>query len=66
LAGGFGSAVLEFLNDHGIAEPKVLRLGLPDKFIEQGPRKDLLAKYTLSGENIAKSVSAFIKSDEVR
>lgn len=66
LAGGFGSAVLEFLNDHGIAEPKVLRLGLPDKFIEQGPRKDLLAKYTLSGENIAKRVSAFIKSDEVR
>ena len=66
LAGGFGSAVLEFLNDQGIAEPKVLRLGLPDKFIEQGPRKDLLAKYTLSGENIAKRVSAFIKSDEVR
>lgn len=66
LAGGFGSAVLEFLNDHGIAQPKVLRLGFPDKFIEQGPRKDLLAKYTLSGENIAKRVSDFIKSDEVR
>lgn len=66
LAGGFGSAVLEFLNDHEISQTKVLRLGLPDKFVEQGPRKDLLAKYTLSGENIAKRVSAFIKSDEVR
>jgi len=66
LVGGFGSAVLEFLNDHEISQTKVLRLGLPDKFVEQGPRKDLLAKYTLSGENIAKRVSAFIKSDEVR
>lgn len=66
LAGGFGSAVLEFLNNHEISQTKVLRLGLPDKFVEQGPRKDLLAKYTLSGENIAKRVSAFIKSDEVR
>lgn len=66
LAGGFGSAVLEILNDHEISRTKVLRLGLPDKFVEQGPRKDLLAKYTLSGENIAKRVSTFIKSDEVR
>lgn len=66
LAGGFGSAVLEFLNDHEISRTKVFRLGLPDKFVEQGPRKDLLAKYTLSGENIAKRVSTFIKSDEVR
>ena len=36
LAGGFGSAVLESLADAGIIQIKVKRLGLPDRFIEQG------------------------------
>lgn len=61
LAGGFGSAVLEYLNDCGANEVKVLRLGFPDKFIEQGTRKTLLDKYTLSGETVAKKVSDFIR-----
>lgn len=33
--GGMGSAVLEWMDDHGY-KPCVIRLGLPDKFIEQG------------------------------
>lgn len=33
--GGMGSAVLEWMDDHGY-KPAVVRLGLPDKFIEQG------------------------------
>ncbi|WP_110953161.1 1-deoxy-D-xylulose-5-phosphate synthase [Anaerosinus massiliensis] len=61
LAGGFGSAVLEYLNDYGVNQVKVLRLGFPDKFIEQGTRKTLLDKYTLSGETVAKRVSDFIR-----
>ena len=33
--GGLGSAVLEWMNDHGF-RPEVVRLGLPDKFVEHG------------------------------
>ena len=34
-AGGFGSAVLEWMNDNGIC-PQMKRLGLPDHFVEHG------------------------------
>jgi 1-deoxy-D-xylulose-5-phosphate synthase len=36
LAGGMGSAVLEFMADNGYS-PKVERIGIPDRFIEHGP-----------------------------
>lgn len=38
--GGFGSAVLEFMNDHGYAA-RLVRLGVPDRFIEQGKPEEL-------------------------
>ena len=34
-AGGFGSAVLEWMNDNGFC-PQMKRLGLPDHFVEHG------------------------------
>jgi len=43
LAGGFGSAVLECIADEGVTDVRVKRLGLPDRFIEQGSQ-DLLRK----------------------
>jgi len=55
LAGGFGSAILEYYNAGGIAA-NVKLLGLPDKFIEHGPRSLLLKKYGISGEGIAAAV----------
>jgi len=55
LDGGFGSAVLEYAADHNLPV-RIHRLGLPDAFIEQGDRKDLLNKYGLSAEKIAESV----------
>jgi 1-deoxy-D-xylulose-5-phosphate synthase len=45
--GGFGSAVLEALDDMGIAVP-VVRIGWPDHFIEHGKIDDLRAKYGLT------------------
>ncbi|MFA6074574.1 MAG: 1-deoxy-D-xylulose-5-phosphate synthase [Negativicutes bacterium] len=60
LQGGFGSAVLEFINEHHYAT-KVLRLGWPDCFIEQGPRELMLEKYGLAVDGIVESVSKFIK-----
>ncbi len=52
LAGGFGSAVLELLNSHGIQIP-VQRLGIPDTFIEHGDPKVQYARMGLDRSGIA-------------
>ncbi len=41
VAGGFGSAVLEFLADEGISDVRVRRLGVPDRFIPHGTQDEL-------------------------
>ena len=41
IAGGFGSAVLEFLADHGLTGVEVKRLGVPDRFIPHGTQDEL-------------------------
>lgn len=54
LMGGFGSAVLEMLETRDqLPTARVHRMGLPDRFIEHGPRARLLAKYGLDEEGIA-------------
>ncbi len=45
--GGFGSAVVEALEEMGIAVP-VVRIGWPDQFIEHGKIDSLRAKYGLT------------------
>ncbi|MDF2873841.1 MAG: dxs 2 [Sporomusa sp.] len=66
LAGGFGSAVLEYINSQHLNWVKVLRLGLPDKYIEHGPRNYLMAQYGLDHLGIAASAEAFIRQFGVR
>ncbi len=51
LLGGFGSAVLEVLAEHGVQVP-VKRIGLPDIFIEHGAPALLREKYGLTPEGI--------------
>ncbi|HHV63047.1 MAG TPA: 1-deoxy-D-xylulose-5-phosphate synthase [Firmicutes bacterium] len=55
LQGGFGSAVLEALNDAGAAGVRVMRLGVPDRFIEHGARDILLEKCGLTASAIARA-----------
>ena len=55
LAGGFGSAVVEYLADSGQQVPLV-RFGIPDRFIEQGTRKELLSLCGLQPEQMAECV----------
>ena len=57
LAGGYGSAVLECLNDFEIAVPLV-RIGWPDEFIEHGRAEDLRRKYGLTAEAALEKASA--------
>lgn len=66
LAGGFGSAVLEYINAENLNWVKVFRVGLPDKFIEHGSRPQLLAKYGLTGEGIAAVVAQYMQRFGVR
>jgi 1-deoxy-D-xylulose-5-phosphate synthase len=41
LQGGFGSAVLEYYQDQGFTHLNIRRMGIPDKFIEQGSVKEI-------------------------
>lgn len=66
LAGGVGSAILELLNDAGLYDVKVLRLGIPDRFIEHGNRSLLLADLGLDEESITEQVKRFVIKNGVR
>ncbi|MFA6610077.1 MAG: 1-deoxy-D-xylulose-5-phosphate synthase [Candidatus Omnitrophota bacterium] len=50
--GGFGSAILEFIEKEGFSGVKVKRISLPSKFIEHGKRSELFLKYNLTPEAI--------------
>lgn len=54
--GGMGSAVMEWMNDHGYNIP-VTRLGLPDRFVEHGTPKELYHLVGLDKENIKKAIT---------
>ncbi|MFP5451411.1 MAG: transketolase C-terminal domain-containing protein, partial [Thermoleophilia bacterium] len=55
---GFGSAVLEVLEDHPV---RVMRVGLPDRFIEHGKRELLLDEVGLTPAAIAARVAAAVQ-----
>ncbi|UOF90100.1 1-deoxy-D-xylulose-5-phosphate synthase [Fodinisporobacter ferrooxydans] len=56
VAGGMGSAVLEFYAQQGITDMNVHLLGLPDQFIEHGSRDALLDSIGLNVDGIAEVV----------
>ncbi|MEK7145084.1 MAG: transketolase C-terminal domain-containing protein [Patescibacteria group bacterium] len=58
-AGGFGSAVAEFLAEHHPMPVK--RLGIADEFGQSGTPDELLAHYGLDTLHIEKAVRAFIR-----
>ena len=59
LAGGFGSAVAETLADVGTLA-KLLRIGLPDAFIEQGTRAEELTALGMDPASVAKKIEKFL------
>lgn len=71
LNGGFGSAVLEYVNRRTAPanqidknQTKIIRLGIPDKFIEHGSRDKLLASIGLDADGIKRTVKSIIKTVE--
>ncbi|MBK34760.1 MAG: 1-deoxy-D-xylulose-5-phosphate synthase [Gemmatimonadetes bacterium] len=56
IEGGFGASVASYLGDRLRPNQRIVNLGLPDRFVEHGPRKMLLDEVGLSSEGIAMSV----------
>jgi len=55
IQGGMGSAVLEFMADHGYSA-QVVRLGIPDSYVEHGEQPELWAECGYDAASIAKTV----------
>ncbi len=62
LQGGFGSTVLELIYDNSLQDVKVKRIGIPDRYIEQGSQAQLRKDLGIDAEGIAAAVEAFLKS----
>ncbi|HTB49937.1 MAG TPA: 1-deoxy-D-xylulose-5-phosphate synthase [Solirubrobacteraceae bacterium] len=60
LAGGFGSAVWETLNEAGAAPPRILRVGLPDRYVTHGKPALLHEEIGFTGERIAERIRVAI------
>jgi len=63
VTGGLGSAVLEFMADHGY-HAQVVRLGVPDRFIEQGTVAELQKECGYDAEGIARGAKSLVMSSE--
>ncbi len=55
--GGMGSAVLEWMSDHGF-RPQIVRMGLPDAFVEHGSVAELRQLVGLDADSIRKEIEA--------
>ncbi|MBR0064403.1 MAG: 1-deoxy-D-xylulose-5-phosphate synthase [Paludibacteraceae bacterium] len=55
ISGGFGSAVLEWMADHGYT-PRIIRLGVNDQFVEHGSTKELYHLLKLDKEGLCESL----------
>jgi 1-deoxy-D-xylulose-5-phosphate synthase len=66
LTGGFGTGVWEHYNEAGIPTPRMLRIGLPDRFVTHGKPGLLYEEVGLTGAQIADRIASLINvSDEV-
>ncbi|MBF0225289.1 MAG: 1-deoxy-D-xylulose-5-phosphate synthase [Desulfobacterales bacterium] len=59
LQGGFGSAVLECLNDELLTDYRLKRIGIPDIFIEHGSQSLLRSIYGLDSQGIVETIKNF-------
>jgi len=66
LTGGFGTAVWEHYNETGVPTPRMLRIGLPDRYVTHGKPGLLYEEVGLTGAKIAERIRALMNiGDEV-
>ncbi|HEY5594638.1 MAG TPA: 1-deoxy-D-xylulose-5-phosphate synthase [Nitrospiria bacterium] len=63
LQGGFGSAVLEVLEEEGLVGVEVKRIGLPDLFIEHGGVRLLRERFGFTAETLLHDIQSFIQTN---
>ena len=63
LQGGFGSAVLELLQEKDLSSVHVKRLGIPDLFVEHGPPALLRAKYGIDEAGIYRAAKEMVEKE---
>ncbi|MDZ7626589.1 MAG: 1-deoxy-D-xylulose-5-phosphate synthase [Ignavibacteriaceae bacterium] len=61
LPGGFGSAVIEYFNDKNYKND-ILRIGIPDKFIDHGTQAELHKQISIDPAGIVSQITTFFKS----
>ncbi len=66
LAGGFGSAVLEFAGDRGFSDRIIRRIGIPDRFVEHGSVKELWQEIGLTKERLIREVRQILPQKQQR
>jgi 1-deoxy-D-xylulose-5-phosphate synthase len=66
IAGGFGSALIEFLADEGLAGVEVKRLGVPDRFIPHGTQEELRKLCGFDKDAIAQAVLQMVRRGKKR
>jgi len=60
IIGGLGSAVTEFANDNGYHQAAIKRLGIPDRFVEQGTPEELHHECGIDIEGIMNAAMHFM------
>ncbi|QHA92506.1 1-deoxy-D-xylulose-5-phosphate synthase [Bacillus sp. N1-1] len=66
LQGGFGSAVLEYVNDSGYQHGGIQRMGIPDAYIEHGSVSELLKEIGLTPDDIAEKAKKMTPAKQKR
>jgi len=61
IVGGLGSAVIEYMNDNSY-KAKVMRLGIPDRFVDHGTQEELYNECGYDAEGIAAAVRNLVQS----
>lgn len=65
LMGGMGSAVVEFMTDHGYSA-QVKRLGMPDRIVEHGSQDELYAECNYDADSILKTAVEIVKKSDLK
>ena len=63
LEGGFGSAVLEAANSAGLDTRHLVRLGIPDRFVEHGERAELFAALGLDVDGMCRTIRQALENN---
>jgi len=64
LSGGFGSSVIELLQEAGVTDVSVKCIGIPDTFVEQGSQEILRSKYGLDARGITSQALALFPTSD--